>query len=93
MTVVQLNGAGNAHHSGIPYLGSLLGQLVNAYDAQVIHFPVPAFFDYADTKTAMWRERSVQKNLHAQQNVDLAIFWRGCFWRSYPFSRVLGWLF
>ena len=67
VTVVQMNGAGNAHHSGIPYLGSLLGQLVNAYDAQTIHFPVPAFFDYADTKTAMWRERSVQKNLHASR--------------------------
>ena len=26
VTVVQMNGAGNAHHSGIPYLGSLLGQ-------------------------------------------------------------------
>ena len=84
VTVVQLNGAGNAHHSGIPYLGSLLGQLVNAYDAQVIHFPVPAFFDYAETKTAMWRERSVQKNLHAQQNVDLAIFGVGAFGGPIP---------
>ena len=84
VTVVQMNGAGNAHHSGIPYLGSLLGQLVNAYDAQAIHFPVPAFFDYADTKTAMWRERSVQKNLHAQQNVDLAIFGVGAFGGPIP---------
>lgn len=84
VTVVQMNGAGNAHHSGIPYLGSLLGQLVNAYDAQTIHFPVPAFFDYADTKTAMWRERSVQKNLHAQQNVDLAIFGVGAFGGPIP---------
>ena len=57
---------------------------MNAYDAQTIHFPVPAFFDYADTKTAMWRERSVQKNLHAQHNVDLAIFGVGAFGGPIP---------
>lgn len=82
--VVQLNGAGNAHHSGIPYLGSLLGQLVNAYDAQSVHFPVPAFFDYAETKEAMWRERSVQANLRAQQGVDIAIFGVGAFGGPIP---------
>ena len=69
--IVQLNGAGNAHHSGIPYLGSLLGQLASAYEAQTVHFPVPAFFDYAETKEAMWRERSVQAGLRVQQSVDL----------------------
>ena len=75
--VVQLNGAGNAHHSGIPYLGSLLGQLANAYEAQTVHFPVPAFFDYAETKEAMWRERSVQASLRVQQSVDRGHLWRG----------------
>ena len=53
--IVQLNGAGNAHHTGIPYLDTLLGRLVTAYDAYIVHFPVPAFFDYADTKDAMWQ--------------------------------------
>ena len=51
---------------------------------RTIHFPVPAFFDYADTKTAMWRERSVQKNLHAQHNVDLAILGVGAFGGPIP---------
>ena len=82
--VVQLNGAGNAHHSGIPYLGSLLGQLANAYEAQTVHFPVPAFFDYAETKEAMWRERSVQASLRVQQSVDLAIFGVGAFGGPIP---------
>lgn len=82
--VVQLNGAGNAHHSGIPYLGSLLGQLANAYEAQSVHFPVPAFFDYAETKEAMWRERSVQASLRVQQSVDLAIFGVGAFGGPIP---------
>ena len=68
VSVVQLNGAGNAHHSGIPYLGTLLGRMVSAYDAYMIHFPVPAFFDFADTKAAMWRERSIQATLQMRQN-------------------------
>ena len=32
----------------------------------------------------LWRERSVQKNLHAQQNVDLAIFGVGAFGGPIP---------
>ena len=44
----------------------------------------PLTGDYADTKTAMWRERSVQKNLHAQHNVDLAIFGVGAFGGPIP---------
>ena len=82
--IVQLNGAGNAHHSGIPYLGSLLGQLASAYEAQTVHFPVPAFFDYAETKEAMWRERSVQAGLRVQQSVDLALFGVGAFGGPIP---------
>lgn len=38
VSVVQLNGAGNAHHSGIPYLGTLLGRMVSAYD---LTLPIP----------------------------------------------------
>ena len=46
---------------------------MNAYDAQAIHFPRSPRSLTMRIETAMWRERSVQKNLHAQQNVDLAI--------------------
>lgn len=84
VSVVQLNGAGNAHHTGIPYLDTLLGQLVGAYDARIVHFPVPAFFDYAETKAAMWRERSVQATLRAQQKVDVAFFGIGAFGGAIP---------
>jgi len=81
---VQLNGAGNAHHSGIPYLGTLLGRMVSAYDAYMIHFPVPAFFDFADTKAAMWRERSIQATLQVQSRVDVAVFGIGAFGGAIP---------
>lgn len=84
VTVVQLNGAGNAHHTGIPYSGLILGQFASAYDAKTVHFPVPAFFDYADTKAAMWRERSVRGVLAVQRSADIALFGVGAFGGSIP---------
>lgn len=73
-TVVQLNGGANSHSTGIPYIGEILESLGDAFDARVVHFLVPAFFDYAETKQAMWRERSVQFVLGFQQQLDIAIF-------------------
>lgn len=72
--VVQLNGAGNARRSGIPYTGAILNSVAEAFGSQIVHFPVPAFFDYADTKQAMWRERSIRSVLHLQSQVDVAVF-------------------
>lgn len=77
--VVQLNGAGNAVQTGIPYSGAILGQISSAYSAQMIHFPVPAFFDYAETKAAMWRERSIRGVLSVQRRADVALFGVGAF--------------
>ena len=57
-TVVQLNGAANPGTTGIPFVGELMGQFSRAYGAKVASFPVPAFFDYATTRAALWRERS-----------------------------------
>ncbi|MCI7551630.1 MAG: sugar-binding domain-containing protein [Actinomycetaceae bacterium] len=73
-TVVQLNGAVNSRSSGILYAGTLLEAFGEAYRADVQHFPVPAFFDYAETKQALWRERAVKNVLELQQQADLAIF-------------------
>lgn len=84
VTVVQLNGAGNAHHTGIPYSGILLGQVGSAYGATTVHFPVPAFFDYAETKAAMWRERSVRGVLAVQRRADIAVFGVGAFGGAIP---------
>lgn len=84
ITVVQLNGAGNAHHTGIPYAGMILGQIASAYGAKTVHFPVPAFFDYAETKAAMWRERSVRGVLAVQRSADIALFGVGAFGGAIP---------
>lgn len=79
VTIVQLNGAGNAVRTGIPYSGALLGQIADKYGGKVIHFPVPAFFDFAETKRLMWQERSVRAVLQMQEQVDVALFGVGAF--------------
>lgn len=82
--VVQLNGAGNARHTGIPYSGAILGQIAEAFNAQMIHFPVPAFFDRASTKEAMWQEESVRAVLKMQRAADVALFGIGAFGGAIP---------
>ncbi|MBD5785493.1 MarR family transcriptional regulator [Cellulosimicrobium terreum] len=72
--VVQLNGAANTRTSGVHYAGDLIAGFGSAFDAHVHHFPVPAFFDYAATKQAMWRERSVRRVLDVQRRADIALF-------------------
>ncbi len=73
-TIVQLNGAANTRTSGVEYVGSLMARFGTAFDATVSLFPVPAFFDYAETRRAMWRERSIARVLEVQTRVDLALF-------------------
>jgi len=72
--VVQLNGAGNTHTSGITYASQILQRFGDAFDARVDAFPVPTFFDYPDTKIALWRERSVRRVLALQAAADVAVF-------------------
>lgn len=72
--VVQLNGAANPVTSGIPYAGSIMAAAAEAFDARVHHFPVPAFFDYPESKAVMWRESSVRRVLDVQRHVGLALF-------------------
>ncbi|MBD8079447.1 sugar-binding transcriptional regulator [Cellulosimicrobium arenosum] len=72
--VVQLNGAASTRSSGLHYAGDLTAGFGAAFDAQVHDFPVPAFFDYAETKRAMWRERSVRRVLDVQRHADIALF-------------------
>ncbi len=72
--LVQLNGAANPSTSGIPYAGEIMSRMAESFGASMTYFPVPAFFDYAATREAMWRERSVQRVLDLQQECDLAVF-------------------
>ena len=72
--VVQLNGAANNFTSGVDYTSDLISTFGSAFDAVMHHFPVPAFFDYPETKAAMWRERSVRRVLELQRRADIALF-------------------
>lgn len=77
--VVQLNGAANSTTSGIPYAGGIMAAAANAFGSSIHHFPIPAFFDYAETKTAMWRERSIIAVREMQARTDIALFGVGSF--------------
>jgi deoxyribonucleoside regulator len=82
--VVQLNGAGNMQTTGITYASDIMRRFGSAYGARVEQFPVPAFFDHAATKTAMWNERSVQRILDLQSRMSIAIFGVGSVDADYP---------
>jgi len=73
-SIVQLNGAANNRTSGVDYVGDLISRFGDAFDARVHLFPVPAFFDYAETRQAMWRERSVARVLDVQRRADIVLF-------------------
>lgn len=72
--VVQVNGGANKSTSGIPYAGWIISQVAEAFGSTVVHFPVPAFFDYPETREAMWRERSVQNVLELQAKLNMVVF-------------------
>lgn len=84
LQIVQLNGAIDTEGSGLTYVSTVLARAASVWDASVQQFPVPAFFDYAATKEAMWRERSVRRVLAAQQQCGLAVFGVGAFDAEVP---------
>ncbi|WP_245725702.1 sugar-binding transcriptional regulator [Propionibacterium cyclohexanicum] len=73
-TLVQLNGAANDRTTGIDYVSNIMSSFAHAFDADSILFPVPAFFDYASTREALWRERSIIRVRAAQEQCGLAVF-------------------
>lgn len=83
-TVVQLNGAASASGTGVRYIDTTISQAADALGADMVHFPVPAFFDYEETKRALWRERSVKTVLDKIQNADIAVFGVGAFDADVP---------
>ncbi|ROS76661.1 sugar-binding transcriptional regulator [Cellulomonas sp. PhB143] len=72
--VVQLNGAANTRTTGVSYASDLIAAFAGAFQATEHYFPVPAFFDFAETKQAMWRERSIRRVLDVQRRADIALF-------------------
>lgn len=78
-TVVQLNGAASAQGTGVRYIDTTISQAAEALGADMVHFPVPAFFDYEQTREALWRERAVKSVLNRIENADIAVFGVGAF--------------
>jgi len=74
VVVVQLNGSGNTQTTGLVYASEILQRFGAAFDARVEQFPVPAFFDSADTRRAFWQERSTRRILDIQAAMHLVVF-------------------
>jgi deoxyribonucleoside regulator len=72
--IVQLNGAGNTQTMGIEYASEIIVRFAQNYQASAHLFPVPTFFDYAETKRALWEERSIHRLLDLQKKADLLLY-------------------
>lgn len=82
--IVQMNGGANQKSSGVPYIREIMQSIGDALDSEVVLFPVPAFFDYPETKEAMWRERSVRHVVDLLSHLDVAVFGVGSLTGSIP---------
>ena len=71
---VQLNGSANSINLVSGFVADTIARFAQNYGAQAVLFPVPTFFDDPRTKTAMWRERSVQHVLDVQAQADVLIY-------------------
>ncbi|WP_022871671.1 sugar-binding transcriptional regulator [Nesterenkonia alba] len=91
LQVVQLNGSVNSQPgatddaaSGVSLRLGVVEQFAEAYHGRAYLFPVPAFFDYEQTKQALWRERSTSRVLNLQRRSTLAVFGVGTFHEGKP---------
>lgn len=85
--VVQLNGAIDSEGSGFEHARGTVALLAERWDAAAHPFAVPAFFDYEETRRAVWRERSTRRILDLQDRASLAVFSGGAFEAEVP-SKV-----
>jgi DNA-binding transcriptional regulator LsrR (DeoR family) len=88
--VVQLNGAGNDHTTGVTYSSEILRRFGEAFGVRVTHFPVPTFFDDPNTKAAVWRERSTARIVQLQKRIDIALFGLGSVFAEVPSQVYAG---
>ncbi|MCL2316966.1 MAG: transcriptional regulator [Actinomycetia bacterium] len=73
-TVVQCGGDRNPYDAVAAGTGNALHKLAAAFGADVVAFPMPAFFDHAETKAALWRESAVRRVLSLRRRLDVALF-------------------
>jgi DNA-binding transcriptional regulator LsrR (DeoR family) len=72
--IVQLNGAGNILSMGIEYASEIIMRFSENYQARAHLFPLPCFFDFPETKHALWQERSIKRLLDIQKQADILLF-------------------
>jgi DNA-binding transcriptional regulator LsrR (DeoR family) len=88
--VVQLNGSGNTQILANAISSEIIMQFATNYGARPHPFPVPAFFEYAETKTALWRERSVRRLIELQQRCDVMLYSIGALSAAVPSQIHIG---
>lgn len=73
ISIAQMHGSGSIATNGMNYAGNILDRFGKAFQAHVYFFPLPAIFDSAETKKAVWEEKSVQRILRMREKADLLI--------------------
>jgi deoxyribonucleoside regulator len=84
LEVVQLNGSGNTGGMSDRHITDVIQRYGENFGARVNLFPVPAFFDYAETKQALWRERSVKRIVDLQKRASVMLYSIGAIHSSVP---------
>ncbi len=84
LEIVQLNGSGNTGSMSDRYITDVIQQFGHNFEARVHLFPVPAFFDYAETKQALWKERSVKRIVELQKRASVLLYSIGAIHASVP---------
>ena len=85
--IVQLNGTGNLQSMGVEYASEIIMRFAQNYQASQDIFPVPTFFDFPETKKALWNESSIKRLLDMQKKADILLYSIGAVNSGIP-SRV-----
>ena len=72
--IIQLNGAVNTRTTGIDYASEIITRFAQNYTARAHLFPVPTYFDYAETKLQLWKEGSIKSILEMQNVSDYLVY-------------------
>ncbi|HEY5769715.1 MAG TPA: sugar-binding transcriptional regulator [Terrimicrobium sp.] len=72
--IVQLNGSGTNQMAVDGHISDIYSRFAANYGAQAYFFPVPAFFDFPETKVAMFRERLIEGWQKMISKADLLVY-------------------
>jgi deoxyribonucleoside regulator len=87
--IVLLNGTGNPRTMGAHYSGTMLATYADAFGSYAQQLPLPLFFDRAETREAMFQERSIQRVVELQASADVTLFSVGTVTDGVPSSPYL----